>query len=269
MIVCQCDGSVNGIFTAIYRAWEIGTQKTTVSVAKYENITLFDEYIFFESDEETASKVAASIRNKLSDEVYYRVYAAALSCQEDRGEAIYRFLIKAFRIGRNILNQLADPDVMRVFELERRVSRENHHYRGFLRFGQGNNTLISRISPDNNILDLVTHHFADRLLNDNFIIIDTSRNVCSLHKAGSHSYILTPISDKQIEDIIDSTRESTSPYAPIKSGEKYTNESIEQLWEVFRGAIAIEPRRNEKLQQQMMPLKYRTYMNTYTNNPAR
>lgn len=264
MIVCRCDGTLNGIFTAIYKAWELGTSQTRISVTEYENMELFSEYKYIEADENLAAKVALSIRNKLDDEIYYQVYNAALSSADDRGDTIYHFLIKAFRIGRGIKNHLADPDVMRILELERNVWRENHHYMGFLRFGQGDNFLVARMDPKNNVLDLVTHHFADRLLGDNFIIIDTTRHLCSLHRAGSRQYVITSVTDEYIEQIVDSTRESTSPYAPAKSSTKYTNESIEELWEIFRKHIAIEPRRNEKLQQQMMPLRYRTYMNTYT-----
>lgn len=41
MIVCCCDGSVDGIFTAIYRAWEIGTSRTSISVTEGEDMELF------------------------------------------------------------------------------------------------------------------------------------------------------------------------------------------------------------------------------------
>ena len=49
MIVCCCDGSVDGIFTAIYRAWEIGTSRTSISVTEGEDMELFSEYRFFET----------------------------------------------------------------------------------------------------------------------------------------------------------------------------------------------------------------------------
>ena len=48
MIICCCDGSVNGIFTAIYRAWEIGTSKTAISVSDGETMELFCEYRYFD-----------------------------------------------------------------------------------------------------------------------------------------------------------------------------------------------------------------------------
>lgn len=271
MIICSCDGTVNGIFTAIYHAWKIGTSRTRISVSQCEDMELFAEYRYFESEEKTAAKVAHTIRCKLSPEIYSQVCSCALSHEPDRGDAIYRFLIKGFGCGPGIIHHLADPDVMRVFELDRNVGREAHKYLGFIRFGQytgpGGSFLISRFDPVNNILDPVSHHFADRLSNENWIIADTNRKICSLHSSGSRHYIITDIKEELLDTMIGATRESTDAGTPSRYG-SLSNESIEQLWEVFRSSIAIEPRRNEKLQQQLMPLRYRTYMNTYSE-PAK
>ena len=263
MIICCCDGSVNRIFTAIYKAWELGTSRTSICVSEGENMELFSEYRFFEADEELARKVADSILRKLSPEIYSQVYRAALSCEADRGEAIYRFLIDAFRIGSGIINHLVNPHVMRLFELNRTVAREAHKYLGFLRFGQYRDSersfLLARFDPRNNILDLVSHHCADRLMNDNWLIADTIRGICSLHNEGSREYIIAPVTDEYLNALVEATREDVKNASPL------SNESIEQLWETFRASIAIEPRRNVGLQQQLMPLRYRTYMNTYSD----
>ena len=266
MIVCCCDGSVNGIFTAIYRAWELGTSKTSICVSEGENMELFAEYRLIAADDEPARKGADSILHKLSPEIYSYVYRAALSCEADRGDAIYRFLIDAFRVGSGIINHLVNPHVMRIFELNRTVAREAHKYLGFLRFGQyrdhERSFLLARFDPRNNILDIVSHHFADRLMNDNWLIADTMRKICALHHEGSNEYIITPIKDEYLNTLVEATREDVRNASPL------SNESIEQLWETFRASIAIEPRRNTQLQQQLMPLRYRTYMNTYSE-PAR
>ena len=263
MIICCCDGSVNGIFTAIYKAWELGTSRTSICVSEGQSMELFAEYRYFESDEELARKVADSILRKLSQEIYSQVYRAALSCEDDRGEAIYRFLIDAFRIGSGIINHLVNPHVMRLFELNRTVAREAHKYLGFLRFGQYRDNersfLLARFDPQSNILDIVSHHFADRLLNDNWLIADTGRRICSLHQVGSREYIIAPVTNEYLDALVEATREDVKNASPL------SNESIEQLWETFRESIAIEPRRNVGLQQQLMPLRYRTYMNTYSD----
>lgn len=265
MIVCCCDGSVDGIFTAIYRAWEIGTSRTSISVTEGEDMELFSEYRFFESDSALAAKVASTIRSKLSPEIFSQVYHAAISGDNDRGDVIYHFLIDAFKVGSSIVNHLVNPYVMRLFELDRNVRRESHNYLGFLRFGQYRDShgsfMLARFAPHNNILDLVSHHFADRLYNENWLIVDTTRNYCSIHHCGSRKYIFSEISPEYLETLVDATREHTG------SSSIDSNEAIEALFETFRTSVSIEARHNEKLQKQLMPLRYRTYMNTYTDNP--
>lgn len=263
MIICCCDGSVDGIFTAIYRAWEIGTSRTAISVTEGEDMELFSEYRFFEADSELAAKVASSIRCKLSYEIFSQVYHAALSGEKDRGDVIYHFLIDAFKVGSGIVNHLVNPYVMRLFELDRSVSREAHNYLGFLRFGQYRDSngsfMLARFAPHNNILDLVSHHFADRLYNENWLIADTVRNHCSIHHCGSREYIFTEISPEYLDSLVDATREHTG------SASVDSNEAVEALFETFRSSVSIEARHNEKLQKQLMPLRYRSFMNTYTD----
>ena len=265
MIVCCCDGSVDGIFTAIYRAWEIGTSRTSISVTEGEDMELFSEYRFFEPDSSLAAKVASTIRSRLSPEIFSQVYHAAISGDNDRGNVIYHFLIDAFKVGSGIVNHLVNPYVMRLFELDRNVRRESHNYLGFLRFGQYRDShgsfMLARFAPHNNILDLVSHHFADRLYNENWLIADTTRNYCSIHHCGSRGYIFSEISPEYLETLVDATHEHTGG-SSIDS-----NEAIEALFETFRTSVSIEARHNEKLQKQLMPLRYRTYMNTYTDKP--
>ena len=255
MIIVCCDGTVNGIFTAIYRAWEIGTSKTKISVSQNENIEMFAEYMTVESDEILASKVTDSIKRKISDKAYEQVYHAALSYESDRGEAIYRFLIEGFRHGADIIYRLGLPCVQRIFQLNRNVARETHNYLGFLRFNQcklnNNSLMLACFDPKNNILDEVSHHFTDRLLLENWIIADTKRNICSLHKSESRQYIITDISGEDIHNLITLVKENTYDHF------------MEELWESFRESIAITERKNEKLQRNLMPLRYRSYMNIH------
>ena len=255
MIVCCCDGSVDGIFTAIYRAWEIGTSRTSISVTEGEDMELFSEYRFFEPDSSLAAKVASTIRSKLSPEIFSQVYHAAISGDNDRGNVIYHFLIDAFKVGSGIVNHLVNPYVMRLSELDRNVRRESHNYLGFLRFGQYRDShgsfMLARFAPHNNILGLY---------NENWLIADTTRNYCSIHHCGSRGYIFSEISPEYLEALVDATHEHTG------SSSLDSNEAIEALFETFRTSVSIEARHNEKLQKQLMPLRYRSYMNTYTDN---
>ncbi len=242
--VCVCDGSVNGIFTAIYKAWEIGTSKTRIAIGDIER-ELFCEYIYIDANEELAAKVARTIADKLYGECYEKIMMAAVSDDIERGECIYRLLIKGFKVGPSIINNLADYHVRRVYELGRRVWKEQHHYLGFVRFREVyNGILAAKIEPKADILELIIEHFSDRLKRENFIILDVKRNKAAVHRALGASFIT------------DLTEEELDAYGfEDASGDEYID-----LWNCFFNTIAIEERYNPNLQRNLMPLRYRRYM---------
>ncbi|MBR6697578.1 MAG: TIGR03915 family putative DNA repair protein [Lachnospiraceae bacterium] len=242
--VCVCDGSVNGIFTAIYKAWEIGTSRTKISIGM-NDMELFCNYIYVEADEELAAKVVRTIANKLYGECYEKVMMAVVSDDLERGECIYRLLIKGFKVGPAIINDLTDYHVRRVYELGRRVWKEQHHYLGFVRFREiDNGVLAAKIEPKADILELITEHFSDRLKTENFIILDTKRKRAAIHRMSGDAFIT------------DLTEEELDEYGFEKAG----GDEYIDLWNCFFNTIAIEERKNPKLQRNLMPLRYRRYM---------
>lgn len=248
-ITYMCEDTVDGIFTAIYKAWETGTSHTHIEITGMNTMNLFTEYIELATDNELASKVADSIQQKLSYEVYLWCYHTALSDVEHKGELIYTFLRKAFKIGANIVNYLQDSTVMEVFEISRRITKEAHHYLGFVQFEElENGILISRINPKCNIVPLVAPHFADRLHCENWIILDTNRSFAAIHSA-NNSYILS-------YDVSEQALLSIAPYS-VKEQE------YKDLWKNFFETIAIDARKNPKLQRNMLPLRFRKYMTLY------
>ena len=131
--VYLCEDTIDGIFTAIYRAWADGTSHTDVRVRTNDTMSLFETYIFSESDGTLARKVQRSIIEKLSVVIYESCFQARLYDDNNKASTLFHFLQKAFRCGSNILNRLNDPDVFRIFELSRTVGHEAHKYLGFVR----------------------------------------------------------------------------------------------------------------------------------------
>ena len=243
--VYLCEDTIDGIFTAIYRAWSDGTSHTDVRVRTNDTMSLFETYIFSESDETLARKVQRSIIQKLSIDIYETCYQAMLSDDDKKASTLYHFLQKAFRCGSDILNRLNDPDVFRIFELSRTVGHEAHKYLGFVRFEERNeNLLTARIQPKSNVLPVLAAHFADRLQPENWIILDTIRRFAAIHPAGKPYFLQWGVTEEMLLSV------------PVSDHEK----DWEQLWSCFFNTIAIQERRNTDLQRSLMPLHYRTYM---------
>lgn len=244
--VYLCDDTVDSIFTAIYLAWSAGTSCTDVRVRSASTRSFLEQYAETRTDPALAFKVARSILQKLSNEVYHYTYHACLSEDADKAAYVYRFLRKAFRTGPGIINHLYDEDVQKIFQLNRTVGNEAHHYLEFVRFEElENGVLASRIHPKANIIPLITDHFSDRLFNENWIILDTGRNLAALHSAHG-SCVLTS----------DLTEEQLTAFSGLSEKER----QFQSLWKRFFDTIAIEERINPDLQRSLMPLRFRQYM---------
>jgi probable DNA metabolism protein len=250
--IFQCENSIDGIFTAIYQAWSSGYGHANIKIEEkcdendYFNFELFSEYIMVETNLEQSLMVARSIKSKISLEAYEMVCRAALSDYKGKGDLIYRFLILGFHIGSRIVSHLSNEVVNQVFKLNRYVNNEAHHLLGFIRFTeQENGVLTSVIHPRNNVLTLVTPHFADRLPNERFVIFDQNRNICSLHLPGK-SWIIAKLHN------ID-----------LPSYDGIIDDEYKKLWRVFFDNIAIKERNNPKLQRNNLPIRFRKDMTEF------
>ena len=141
------------------------------------------------------------MEQKLSAQVTDWVYRASLSEDEERADKIYRFLVTAFALGAAVVERLQIPAVQEVFQLCRFVGNESHLMTEFLRFVQTpSNVLVSRIGPKNDVLPLISPHFADRLPSENWVIWDENRGKASVHQADKGWFLvsLTAEEEKQI-----------------------------------------------------------------------
>lgn len=245
--IFQCEDSLDGILTAVYKAWEKGPDCTDIRINHSNiNYSLFETIIDVETEPDIVQKVVKSIRQKLSDDILFYIYRASLSYHHDKASLIYHYLRKAFRIGPSIVNYLHDETVMKIFELDRQIGTEAHKYLGFVRFEElENGVLAGRINPKSNIIPLIAGHFADRLHNENWIILDTDRELAVLHQANLGYAFSNHITEAQLLTF---------------SKKSHKEQEFQALWKQFFHTIAIEPRTNYNLQRNMMPLRYRKYM---------
>ncbi len=247
--ILQCEDSIEGIFSAVYAAWELkyGHQNTVIRVTGYgsQNMELFTRYIHLAPDAEKAAKVINTIRHTCSDAVYEYLFHAACSDAADKADAIYRYIQVALRMGAGVINHLSDPAVVRIMELSRAVGNALHHYLGFLRFIEiPGGILLARYEPKPRLTELIMPHFIDRFPEERFVIWDTIRNVAGVHIPGQ-TYIMINLTEHQVAVLKEYTED---------------NKKAEQMWKTFVESISIKERENKKLQQNNIPLHFRTYM---------
>ena len=253
LIIYLCEDTPDGIFTAIYDAWKSGIPEEGMSIQaeRHHAMQLFAEYVYVQTDSDKAVKVAQAIENKIGGEAYDMVYHAALSCETDRMDAIYRFLKLGFRYGRRVISMHGDERVCQLFELNRSVRNEAHTFREFLRFHDTGKALVARMNPKNQVLPLIGWHFSERFPDENFVILDENHDMGVFHEKGRRWY-LSFVDHGFIGEV----------FGQIQSGQ------YEHLWSRFFQTIAIAGRENDKCQKNMCPLRYRKYMVEFQKTPV-
>ncbi len=251
MVVYRCDISLESIFTAVYLAYE------EKRVHEETMLCLTDEPIFFSEDikvipdVQKARKVINTLNRRFGQENYLSLCMALASEDEDAAQAVYRTIVQGLAgdISRgHLFDNLADDYVHRVFALARGVSTEIGHQKQFLRFQElENGVLYSKIGPKYDVMVFLMPHFADRLPIENFMIFDEKRNLFGIHPAGRPWYLLH---GEEVE-------------LPLQMSEEELR--YQELFRHFCHTITIEERMNEKLQKNMLPLRFRKYMVEFTS----
>ena len=267
MTIYMCSPHFEGILCGVYDAWmsRRGHENVRLEIkGGYQEIELFSEYVEVEETQDKAGKVIIAVCKKLSQQVYRQIYIASLSEAPQRADKIYRFLVQAFHYGPSILDMLQLPEVYEIFRICRSVTNESHLLTEFIRFAQGpGNVLISRIGPKNDVLTLLSPHFADRLPEENWMIYDENRQKASVHPAGGHFLIVEHALDG--EDLNGKTGEGSSEEDIWKNclREGTDEEEYQQLWKAFFHAIAITERKNPLCQRTHLPFRFRPYMTEF------
>ena len=152
-----CEDSLEGIFTGIYDAYLLKKPHSQIHicVGQEENYRLFAVYEKHMPDEQKAVKVARTIGREFGGEAYMSICRALASPEADKGEAVYKTIVSGLSMNnrKDLMGNLLDPYVHRVFELSRFTANEAHFHVEFLRFKElESGILYAEIGPKNNII---------------------------------------------------------------------------------------------------------------------
>ena len=247
--ILVCEDSETGILTGIYEAYErkLDHDTTILQVGEEENLRLFAEYIRITPSQEKAEKVVRTIRRRFGEETLRIILEALASCDSSKGHSVYRMLVFGLRGGYKgqLIDCLSQEAVVNVVALSTTVWHETHHFYGFLRFQElRNGILYAKINPKANILPLLGDHFSNRFPKENFMIYDEKHDFWLIHGAGKEWFTVSGDLVQKDEKIIFSEEEVY----------------IQELFCHFVNKISITERENLFLQQQMLPLRFRSNM---------
>ena len=119
-----CEDSIDGIFTAIYMAWEEGTSHTDISCifdAKNSNYSFFETYTYVKADCNISNKVIRSIQQKLGDYVYSIIFRVINSNEPSKASVVYHSVQKLFKYGKEYINNIAPGERLMLGKINNMV----------------------------------------------------------------------------------------------------------------------------------------------------
>lgn len=248
MIVYRCEDSMESIFTAIFQAYEEKRNHEDTLFYLTDDPVLFGEDIAVIPDEMKVRRVMKGLVRRFGMEDYSRLCLALASKDDGKAQAVYRTVALGLKRGRgrgHLFDDLGDGNVHKAFALSRSVNTEVGHQKQFLRFQELEKGLLySKIGPKYDVLAFIMPHFADRLPIENFVIYDETHNLFGIHPAQKDWYLFRG-------------EEADRPKG-LRFSE--AEKQYEELFRQFCQTITIEGRKNKKLQNGMLPLRFREYM---------
>lgn len=202
---------------------------------------LFDKVIKLDIEED--ENIIKNMNKNMGPKIFNTLYYVYLSANENKEMLIYYFLYYSLKYKDKIFYMHKISYIDEALKVSKYVSRENHKFKGFLRFKELNTgVLYGEIAPTNNILPILVRHFTTRLKNEFWVIKDTKRDILAIY-------------DKKEVYLLDG-RDTNLTIENYSKDE----ESIQDMWKSFYKTIGIENRRNERCRRNFMPKKYWKYI---------
>ncbi len=256
MRVYQCEDSLEGVCTAIYRAYEDHAEHRDTWIRVDKELMLFGEYIPVKTDLERAEKVMRTLRRRFGQKDYESLGLALTTPVPEKAQAVYQTVVYGLRAGPmpgHLLDHQTDQYVLQTFQLAKKAGREYGQLREFLRFRElDRGILYAENAPKCHVLPYVMVHFADRFPQEDFAIRDIGRELLGVHPAGGEWYLTDS------EQLLLALRQA---------GYSAREMAYEELFRYFCHKIAIRERRNIGLQNQMMPKRFQKYTIEFAKNP--
>lgn len=260
MLVYTFDQTLDGVMSAVFDAY-FRRQQPDMLMGEGEPLPLFCEEVYnVVTTEEKASRVWAGLEKQVPKEALRLLMVSWQSEDKALYTPLFHYIYKVFRT-KGIERNFSDPDVLFVTNTARRVMHEQLKMKQFIRFQKAKDgTYLAVISPDNDVLPLITDHFQDRFGDQTWLIYDAKRHY-------GYYYDASPQQGRTEGSPIRITfqNEDALPFS-LDNGKlnddllSENDKLMQDLWRTYFKAICIKERMNPKKQLNDMPRRYWKYM---------
>jgi len=243
------DHTFDGLLTCVFDAFNRKEFPENI-IDENEQLPLFAESFRVITDNAKADRILKALRKKISPEALDMLFISFLSELEGNEIRLFRYIQKALLAEKSIETNFADPDVLELSKIYRKVRREEERMRQFVRFQKtADGTFFAVMDPAYNVLPLTARFFKIRYADQQWIIYDVKREY------GLY-YDLKAVETVHFDQL------------PVELGTgKLSTDKLDEseivfqdLWKDYLKAVTIRERLNLKLQRQHMPKRFWKYL---------
>ena len=256
-MVYTFDGTMDGLLTAVFDAFERHEQPEAL-LTTGDALPLFcDGMHEVVTDETRAQRVWTGLEKRLSREALRLITVSWLSEMQELNNPLFMYIFKTFQQPAekpSIEHNFADPDVLSVTNIARKVLHEQLRMKQFVRFQKAKDgTYLAVVSPDHNVLPLIIDHFADRFRDQPWMIYDAHRHYGYYYEGSGHPVRITFENESEVPFSLSDGKLNDD----VLSNDDHL---FQDLWRTYFKAICIRERINPRKQLSDMPRRYWKYM---------
>ncbi|MCG1036531.1 TIGR03915 family putative DNA repair protein [Polaribacter sargassicola] len=243
------DGSFEGFLSCIFYIFEHKLKNETIQNKYNTQKSLFTDNEEIYTDKEKSDRVWQGLKAKTSSITTTKIYYAFLSEQLGIEDILSTYIKYIFNSSTKVDTDFTHPCVLKTSQIAKNVSREKHRMEAFVRFKLTKDEIyFANISPDFNVLPLISKHFKSRYADQKWVIFDIQRNYglyYDLHKV--------EIIQMNFPKNFDFSKTDANFFAE----EEF---EFQKLWKNYFTSTNITERKNMKLHVKHIPKRYWKYL---------
>lgn len=243
------DGSYTGYLCCVFEAFERKEFHAVPITESLMESTLFPEYRTIDTDPLKYNRVLSAMEKVVERKNLNLFYHYFLSDSPVEWLNAFQLIIELIKKKKLDLRNFGDPSILRLHQTLKKVSRERHRMKAFIRFVKSDDGLYTAVvEPDFNVLPLIVEFFKNRYADQDWLIYDLRRNYGFHYSANEINEV-----SGNIKDTIPNPYELELNIDPKEL-------EYQHLWSTYFKSTNIEARKNLKLHLRHVPKRYWKYL---------
>ncbi|PSK95240.1 TIGR03915 family putative DNA repair protein [Taibaiella chishuiensis] len=246
------DGTFYGLLSAVFESYERKHKQVRLYTHTAYSSDMFGGAITVTTNPEKALRVWKGLNGRIDAQHREEFYTSWYADDLKTWQLLFDYALYIFEHPAGADRDYGHALVLGLSQVARKVSRERHRMKAFIRFEKGANQLYHAvIKPDYDVLPLIAEHFRQRYADQAWVIYDEQRHYglyYDLH---------------QVQEVVFEAVPAAQEHAAIRQEDTLLDSQealYATLWKDYFRNTNIKERSNLKLHIQHVPKRYWRYL---------